>query len=425
MARSLKERADEAASSGYRELEPGVLRIVRGRLFAGGARLDRSDLEEAYNQAWHSICLHIEHGEDIANLRALLIDVAYKRALDIHRQTREATLDAETDLDELSVDGRIVEQVDDTLKLQALFRRLKSRLTERERTAVALCVIHGFSRREAAKLLGIREAACEKLMNRAMRRIGAVAASVQARGCGDEEWARALRAYALGGVAEASRDRQRVREHLDSCHSCRRYVMCLRGLAAVLPAPVGPLLRATGADHPHALVAWLRATSARNARGALHGGTRTGSLARIASRASGGLMRVPVGGGLSKLAGVLAVLVLGGGGVAALQSAGSPPHHRQPIRRLARASILATLPQHNQRARPISVVNSKPRRRSRPSHHRRSSSTGGSSGQTGISPLPASAPASGRPAASAEAVRSAPVERSGQAGDFSFEPVRR
>ncbi|MGH2912699.1 MAG: RNA polymerase sigma factor, partial [Solirubrobacteraceae bacterium] len=86
----------------------------------------------------------------------------------------------------------LVEQVDDRRKVARLVGRMVGRLNEKERNAVALCVLHGYTRPEAAKLLGESEPAFQKIMDRASRKIAGFVVGIDARGCGDDEWARLL-----------------------------------------------------------------------------------------------------------------------------------------------------------------------------------------------------------------------------------------
>jgi hypothetical protein len=91
--------------------------------------------------------------------------------------------------------------------------------------------------------MGLQRRQIEKLMDRASKKIGSVVASISTRGCGGDEWARLMRSYALGLIAEDDRDYPRAAEHVAQCEACRRYVNGLRGLAAILPPilPFGPI----------------------------------------------------------------------------------------------------------------------------------------------------------------------------------------
>jgi len=67
-SRMLSQQAEWTAQTHYRSLEKEVVGVVGRRLSARNMRLDRSDLEEAYCQAWHGVCEQIVRGAKIANL---------------------------------------------------------------------------------------------------------------------------------------------------------------------------------------------------------------------------------------------------------------------------------------------------------------------------------------------------------------------
>jgi hypothetical protein len=46
----------------------------------------------------------------------------------------------------------------------------------------------------------------ERVMDNATKKLSRVIASIEARGCGDDEWARLMRTYALGLLSEDDRD---------------------------------------------------------------------------------------------------------------------------------------------------------------------------------------------------------------------------
>ena len=87
---SPRQEAEALADANYEALKEMVLRSVRRRLLARGVRLDRIDLEEAYNLAWHGVCQAIAQGRRVGNLAGLLVDITDKRAIDIYRQRDEA-----------------------------------------------------------------------------------------------------------------------------------------------------------------------------------------------------------------------------------------------------------------------------------------------------------------------------------------------
>src|ERR1039457_745663 len=235
---SFKEQAERVSEEHYGSLESEVVAVVRRRLLARKMHLDHAELEGAYCQAWHGVIEEIKRGNKIRNLTGMLVDITWRRAVDAYRESRPAQR-AEVDIEAHAVEVDLDQQLDDQEKLRRFIKRLKRRLSQQECQAVSLCLIHGYSRPEARKLLGIKdEARMQKLMDGATKKIGAIVASISARGCGDDEWARLLRAYALGTLAEEHPDYPRAREHIEKCTACHRYVMGLRGLAAIVP-PVG------------------------------------------------------------------------------------------------------------------------------------------------------------------------------------------
>jgi DNA-directed RNA polymerase specialized sigma24 family protein len=230
----------------YHSLEAEVVGKVARRLSARNMRLDHSDLEEAYCQAWHGVCEQIADGVKIASLTAMLVEVTWRRAIDSYRELHAGQY-ADVDIDSRGVEVDLDERLDDQAKLQRLIDRLKRRLSQQECQVISLCWIHGYTRPEARRLLGIKdEARMQKLMDRATKKIGGVVAGIDARGCGGEEWAGMLRAYALGLLGEDEHDHRRASEHTEQCASCRRYVTALKRVAAVVPPFVPPGIHRAG-----------------------------------------------------------------------------------------------------------------------------------------------------------------------------------
>jgi DNA-directed RNA polymerase specialized sigma24 family protein len=338
---SPRQQAEAVANANYEALKEVVLRSVGSRLFARSVRLDRIDLEAAYNQAWHGVCQAIAQSRRVENLAGLLVDITCKRAIDIYRQRNEA-MHADADVESHAVEVDLAERVDDQHKIERLLERLKDRLTDVQRNAVTLCILHGYTRPEAARILGIEAVAFEKVMDRTMKKIGGIIAAMDSRGCGDDEWARALRSFALGLMSEDSPDYQRIAEHVGECASCERYVVGLRGLAAVLPpfglpqAPVGHGLGALLA-HLHELFAPHGAGIAAGAQtsATVASGTAVGSAA-----ATGGGWAV-LGSGAAKVAVVVGLATVGTLSVHALVT-----HHptRHPHVATSQPASSSTLP---------------------------------------------------------------------------------
>ena len=327
-AESFKEQADRLSNEHYGSLESEVVAVVRRRLLARKMHLDHAELEGAYCQAWHGVIEEIKRGNKIRNLTGMLVDITWRRAVDAYRESRPAQR-AEVDIEAHAVEADLDQQLDDQEKLQRFIKRLKGRLSEQECEAVGLCLIHGYTRPEARKLLGVKdEARMQKLMDGATKKIGVIVASISARGCGDDEWARLMRDYALGLLTEGDHDYRRASDHIEDCTACHRYVMGLRGLAAIVP-PVGlPFMPLGG--HEAGILAHLEhlfnghGSASATASSALQSTATAGS----AGAAGGGASLVSSLGGAKGLAVVLAVAATAG--AAAIHGSGS--HHRLPAR---------------------------------------------------------------------------------------------
>jgi DNA-directed RNA polymerase specialized sigma24 family protein len=245
--RTLRQQADQTVDEHYRSLEGEVLGKVARKLSARSIDLDHTDLEEAYCQAWHGVWEQINGGAKIASLTAMLVEITWRRAVSMYRELHLGQR-ANVDVDSHGVEDDLDKRLDDAAKLQRLIQRLTHRLNQQERQVVSLCLIHGYTRPEARQLLGIKdEARMQKLMDRATKKIGGVVAALDARGCGGEEWASMLRAYALGLIAEDETDYRRASAHIEECASCRRYVVGLRRVAAIVPPLVPPPLHRASA----------------------------------------------------------------------------------------------------------------------------------------------------------------------------------
>lgn len=294
---SPEQQAENTVNAHYRELEAEVTGAVRHRLAYRKMLVDDSDLEAAYCQAWYGVCETIKRGTQVSNLTGLLIEITWCRTVDIYRALRPSQRIELDDLEQPSLDLDLDAQLDDQIKLKRFIAHVRDRLNPRECEAVSLCVIRGYPRAEAAKLMGLRRRQMEKLMDSATKKIGGVVATVATRGCGDDEWARLMRDYALGLIAEDDRDYPRAAEHIVQCAVCRRYVNGLRGLAAIIP-PVLPLGPVANAGHSAGVLAYLERLFWTG-----HGGGRiSGAGDALKSAAGAGAAG---GGGAGSLAGSL------------------------------------------------------------------------------------------------------------------------
>lgn len=304
-------RADDLLAAEYERSKPEVLRTVSAKL--GGSPPSGVDLEAAYNEAWHALYLRLEEGEEIANRKGFLVTVAYRRALSEHRAVRLEHA-ANGDLAEIAVEPDIEAHLDAETQLRRLRQGLRGALDERELQAATLCLLHGYSRPEAARLLGIAPRRMEKLMDRATRRINAVIDVVRP----DELCASfdsMVRAFAVGMLDEEGERYRLARDHLADCSACRRKVLVLRGLGAVtppLPALFGLLAGATGA-------AGVGAKAGLGA-GAAKGGATKGVFGKLGVKGAGLSHQAALIGGAVATASVVAAAVAlavtssGGGG---------------------------------------------------------------------------------------------------------------
>ena len=139
-------------------------------------------------------------------------------------------------------------ELDDRDRLRNLIQGMRARLDLREREAAALCYLHGCSRGEAARRMGVSDTRMRKLMEGSKGRAGVsakVGELVETIRGGDfcEQQASLMRAFAFGLLdPEGERYRLAVMHRRD-CPACRRYIVSLRGAAALLP----PVLTLPGA----------------------------------------------------------------------------------------------------------------------------------------------------------------------------------
>jgi RNA polymerase sigma factor (sigma-70 family) len=230
----------------YERLKSGVLRSVARRLTARGLHVDDADLDAFYNQAWHGLYARLAAGEEVESPRALLITIAERRAIDEARALQLERRVPVEDVDDRGVELDIPARLDDRLRLRQFTQGLRDRLSERERQAASLCYVHGFTRPEAARALGVSERRMEKIMDRAAKKVGALVGDIE-RG----EWCESRRslitAYALGLLDVDGARYVLAVAHLEDCPACRRRVQRIRGLAAIAP-PVPVLAAGIGAS---------------------------------------------------------------------------------------------------------------------------------------------------------------------------------
>jgi len=324
--RTLAVEADEISRANYEPLKEEVLRAVGGKLRSKGMSMISQDLEVAYNEAWHQLTQHIIRGKPLTSLSGLLYKMTYSRAVDIYRSPQERRR-VDLDLEQHRVETDIAEQLDDQEKLARLLGRLKDRLNDKERNAVTLCTLHGYTRPEAADKLGIDRIVFERIMDGATKKMSGIVESIEARGCGEKEWTDLMLAYAHRVLDENDRDYPRAWAHVDGpdpCEACRRYVNGLRGLAAVMPPMLPPGLLV---GHEMGVLAHL----ARYFGGGHAGGGASAALGASGTGATGGAATVALGGSATKAALIAGAAALSIAGAAAVATHHSGPSHDAPV----------------------------------------------------------------------------------------------
>jgi DNA-directed RNA polymerase specialized sigma24 family protein len=244
-------RAERLLRQEFEVLRTRVIVTVRGRLLASGVRLDRSDLEACYAQAWQGLYAAVLDGHQIVNPAGWLVLVTFRRAIEEHRARRRDVSETGSSPDGVEVrdagahDRDLAAELDDRIRLRQLFEGLRGRLNARELQAATLCYLHGLTRAEAAARMGVSQARMRKLMEGqgsdrpgVASKVGTLVETIREGGWCAEQ-ASLMRGYAYG-ILDPQGDRHRLaRVHRDECPACRAYVTSLRGLAAALP-PVFP-----------------------------------------------------------------------------------------------------------------------------------------------------------------------------------------
>jgi RNA polymerase sigma factor (sigma-70 family) len=300
-------RAERLLREDFERLRRRVLAAVRARLAASGVRLDESDLDACYAQAWQGLYTAVLAGQQIANPAGWLVLVTRRRALEEHRAGRRIAHGPAGAAGEAAPAAcDLAEELDDRERLRQLFEGLNARMSAREREAAALCYLQGLSRAQAAAAMGLSEPRMRRLMEgRAPGRpgvagkMGELVETIRAgRWC--EEQASLMRALAYGILDPAGERHRMAVRHRGQCPACRAYVLSLRGLAAVLPpAPwplglgAGVLARAGLHAHAGAAAAAAKGAGAGGAvpagAGAAGGAVSAGAGAQIGPGLAGSL----------------------------------------------------------------------------------------------------------------------------------------
>jgi DNA-directed RNA polymerase specialized sigma24 family protein len=321
-------RAERLLRADFERLRAVVIALAQRRLLAAGVRLDRSDLDAAYAQAWHGLYAALVDGQEIANPAGWLALVTYRRAIDEQRlrvRGAEAVVE-DVPARAAASDRDLASALDDRIRLRQLMEGLRSRLSARELQAASLCYLQGLPRAQAAAQMGVSDKAMRRLMDGRRGRSGVaqkfgslVGTISSGEWCGEQ--GSLMRGLAYGILDPAGERYRLALSHQRQCPACRSYVLSLRGLAAALP-PVPLLLRwaflgaARGAG---AGAAAGGAGAGAGTAGAGIGGTAGGAAgaASATGAAGGGWLVASAGTAATKLAvGCLLALGVGAGCVA-------------------------------------------------------------------------------------------------------------
>ncbi|HEX9482796.1 MAG TPA: sigma-70 family RNA polymerase sigma factor [Solirubrobacteraceae bacterium] len=304
-------RAERLLERDFAALRSIVLATVGARLRSSGASLDPAELDACYATAWQGLYAAALKGDRIVNTRAWLTLVTYRRAIEELRSPRrgEEPLPAQA-----AVEQDLAGELDDRQRLRNLLQGMRARLDLREREAAALCYLHGYSRGEAARLMGVSETRMRKLMEGSKGRAGVSAklgelVETIRDGSFCEQQGSLMRALAFG-VLDPGGERYRLAVvHRSDCPACRHYVATLRGAAVLLPPvltlPGGGaagLFAGAGIGH-HAAAGQATASlpslgaSAATGGGAGAGGSWALGSGLTAKLAAGCLLAVGIGAG--------------------------------------------------------------------------------------------------------------------------------
>lgn len=311
-------RAERLLRREFGGMRSRVLTSVRARLRTAGVRLDPTDLEDCYSQAWHGLYTTMLAGEtQVANPEGWLALVTYRRAIDEHRsRVRTSTYTAPAGSERAQAgppdpeapERDLAVELDDRARLRQLMEGLRARLGPRERQAAALCYLQGCSRAQAAERMGVSEARMRKLMDGrpgapgVATKVGELLDTIRA-GSYCAEQSSLMRGFAFGILDPDGERYALATAHQRECPACRAHVLSLRGLAAVLPMPL-PLPIVLGAS---------AAAGAGATTGVGAGGTGIGTGASVGSSvgATGAAGGAASGGWLLAGGGVAGKLALG------------------------------------------------------------------------------------------------------------------
>ena len=320
MSRHAHDRFERVIAECYESLKPEVLSTVRGKLSVDSLHPDPSDLEAAYNAAWHALYERSrEHEEEVGNLGGWLATITYRRAIDDVRRARmkyHAPVSVGEGLSQLGYEHDVDGEIADRQRYHQWLMSVRLRLNAREQQAVSLCVLHEHPRRDASDIMGIDIKRLDKIMVAANKKLGGMLEAIN-RGDWCQDQRSLIKAYALGLHEEGGERHALALAHVMDCQACAAYARSLRGLSAVVPAPA-LLASAVGASGGIA-----------GTLGALFGGGANGGAAvGGAGTAAGGGGAALLSSISAKTAALCASAICAAGGAAIIVE--SAPHAKAP-----------------------------------------------------------------------------------------------
>ena len=240
MSRPAHDRFERVIAEHYESLKPEVLATVRGKLAVDSLHPDPSDLDAAYNAAWHALYEQSRRrDEEVSNLGGWLAMITYRRAIDDIRRARikyRAPVAVGEGISQLGYEHDVDAELADRQRYHQWLMSVRLRLNAREQQAVSLCVLHEHSRRDASDMMGIDIKRLDKIMVAANKKLGGLLEAIN-RGDWCQEQRSLIKAYALGLHEEGGERHELAVAHVMECQACAAYVRSLRGLAVVVPAP--------------------------------------------------------------------------------------------------------------------------------------------------------------------------------------------
>ena len=372
MSRPAHDRFERVIAECYESLKPEVLATVRGKLAVDSLHPDPSDLEAAYNAAWHALYERSrEHGEEVGNLGGWLATITYRRAIDDVRRARmkyRAPVAVDESFRQVGYEHDVDSDIADRQRYHQWLMSVRLRLNAREQQAVSLCVLHEHSRRDASDIMGIDIKRLDKIMVAANKKLGGLLEAIS-RGEWCEDQRSLIKAYAFGLHEEGGERHALAVAHVMQCQACAAYVRSLRGLSGIVPAPA---LLASAVGAGGGIVGALS--------GVFGGGASGGAVVGGGAAAGGGGASLLAGLGAKTAA--LCLTAVCAGGVAIVVEESVP----EPDRSSSRSPAPARAPAN----RAVSAT-STPRPQGQPTRPTRDTSSGSRSKQAQVDPKSAGA----------------------------------